>query len=542
MKMRAKYLSLLLLVAMPTGCKLNLGGEGKSSASTGGGNNQFTEPEPSDAQDVGATTASGSASSEEPEAGEDGTEEGDLPGGELPGGTEEEPEEKTSDEASQTGEEPSEEPSEEEPKEESEPPECEEGAEKSCLETPDGEAIDFPTGVPLGNCKAGTKICADGAWGSCEGAIIPEKADSCEIAGDDANCDGSANGGCDCVDGESRPCGQSDKGQCKMGTQTCVGGKWPEDCAGAVYPETEKCDGKNLDEDCDGTVDLEDGDCNCIDGTVEFCERPNQRGDCKWGRRSCTEGQWSGCQEWAKAQDEVCGTRPAQKGLVWTGDENCDGRVDSSAFGKRGPQGCRKMMLDQDGDGYGKMGKDLSEISNASELALLATACLCAERPDIEQKKAEGWVPFNGKERKDCGDCAGDKGGDDVYPGSDAFTSSPNACLKETRWMIRKDSSPQTGYFDLNCDGKHKDPNNENGKASKIKCKFNKKKKTCSAEGKGRLIVTGANPLRCGGTYEYGKCKKVTKKVEDSESSEAKEEVVGCEVKPAGGKYVVNCQ
>lgn len=519
---------------MPSGCEL--GGKAKTSGSTGGtltNNEQFTEPESSGAENPGDSTSS--ASGAESGKGEGSTGEGGLPGGtEVPG---EEETESTGKDPSTTGEE------KEEPAPEPEPEvECEEGAEKACSETPDGEAIDFPTGVPLGNCKAGTKTCKDGKWGSCEGAIAPKEADSCEIAGDDANCDGSANGGCDCVNGESRPCGESDKGQCKMGTQTCKEGKWPEECDGAVYPDKEKCDGKGVDEDCDGTADLEDGDCNCIDGATEYCERPNQKGDCKWGQKTCTDGQWSGCQEWAKPEDEICGSRPDKDGIVWTGDENCDGQVDTSAFGKKGPQGCVKMMLDQDGDGYGKIGKDLSQLSEASELSKLATACLCPDRPDKAAKTAEGWVPVNGKENKDCGDCTKGKGGELVFPGSDQETTSANLCLKEVGWTVGGASNPAPGYFDMNCDGKHTDPYDVDGMVGPVKCKLDKSAQTCSFDGKGRLITSASNPLRCGGSYSFGKCKKVTKNVQVPGSSKTEQKVVGCEAKPTGSKHVINCQ
>lgn len=533
MKMRAKHLSLLLLLAMPSGCELDFGGKGKSSGATGGSqpnNDQFTEPESTDAEDNNESTGASSGEG----SGSDSTDDGGLPGGtEVPGEDDSDDKDSTTEEGTPD--------KEDVPGEESEPAECEEGAEKACSETEDGEAIDFPTGVPLGNCKAGSKVCKDGVWGSCEGAVAPEEADSCEKAGDDANCDGSANGGCDCVNGESRPCGESDKGQCKMGTQTCTEGKWPEECDGAIYPDKEKCDGKNIDEDCDGTADLDDGDCNCIDGSTEYCERAGQKGDCKWGQKSCTDGQWSGCQEWAKSETEICGSRPEVTGIVWTGDENCDGQIDSSSFGKPGPQGCEKMMLDQDGDGYGKMGKDLSEISGAKGVPFLATACLCPDRPDMAKKKAEGWVPATDKANKDCGDCAGDKGGEDVYPGSMAKTTEANACLEEVKWTVGS-TRPSPGYYDLNCDRKHTDPHDIDNMVGQIKCKFDKSAGTCKADGKGRLIGIAPQGLWCGGTFQVATCEPETKMVKVPGSTKTIEKMVGCNIEPTGSKHVIHCR
>lgn len=70
-------------------------------------------------------------------------------------------------------------------------------------------------------------------------------------------------------------------------------------------------------------------------------------------------------------------------GVRWTGDENCDGKVDTSPFGKPDPRGYVRMMMDQDADGYGRIGKDLSKMKERDNLENLATACLCEERQDL---------------------------------------------------------------------------------------------------------------------------------------------------------------
>src|SRR5262245_31191729 len=69
---------------------------------------------------------------------------------------------------------------------------CTPGDERSCRTV-------YPT--LLGNCSRGTVSCDEsGAWGPC--SIEPENADSCDDEGDDADCDGTPNGGCPCLSGE----------------------------------------------------------------------------------------------------------------------------------------------------------------------------------------------------------------------------------------------------------------------------------------------------------------------------------------------------
>lgn len=57
---------------------------------------------------------------------------------------------------------------------------------------------------------------------------------------------------CGCVDGQTRPCGSSSVGTCRLGVQVCVGGKW-DACQGNKEPEIDVCDA--LDNDCDGLAD-----------------------------------------------------------------------------------------------------------------------------------------------------------------------------------------------------------------------------------------------------------------------------------------------
>lgn len=61
---------------------------------------------------------------------------------------------------------------------------------------------DHPAFDGLGICRAGQRLCLSGpnnetsAFGTCVGSVGPLEQDSCDIPGDDSNCDGIANGGC----------------------------------------------------------------------------------------------------------------------------------------------------------------------------------------------------------------------------------------------------------------------------------------------------------------------------------------------------------
>jgi hypothetical protein len=180
------------------------------------------------------------------------------------------------------------------------PPSCE-GTDCPCVE---GTAE--PCGSDEGACALGVRVCSDGTFGECVGSVEPTTelcngldddcngevddgfqvgnacdggdTDSCkegQIACNstggvtctdstastpeqcdatllDEDCDGYVNeGGCQCTNGQTAPCG-SDVGVCAKGTQTCAGGAWGA-CVGAIGPATEACNG--IDDNCDGSID-----------------------------------------------------------------------------------------------------------------------------------------------------------------------------------------------------------------------------------------------------------------------------------------------
>lgn len=162
--------------------------------------------------------------------------------------------------------------------------ECVIGETRACNEHPEQDGN--------GRCVAGEQVCEaaeDGtrsAWGDCEGDVGPLPVDSCSEPGDDSNCDGMPNGGCDCELGDDASCPNPDPETCAVecavvdddGDTQCVvtaldadgdgffaacPADLPEvvDCDDSrsnVHPEgTEICNG--YDDDCDGNIDLTEG-------------------------------------------------------------------------------------------------------------------------------------------------------------------------------------------------------------------------------------------------------------------------------------------
>jgi hypothetical protein len=124
---------------------------------------------------------------------------------------------------------------------------CDGTIDEGCTCTPAGRTK--ACGTDTGECAAGTQTClSDGTWGACSG--LGPVGETCD--GVDNDCDGQADEGCDCLDGESRDCGTA-TGVCELGSQICVTGHW-DACKGGILPAEEVC-GNSLDDNCDGLTD-----------------------------------------------------------------------------------------------------------------------------------------------------------------------------------------------------------------------------------------------------------------------------------------------
>jgi hypothetical protein len=188
----------------------------------------------------------------------------------------------------------------------------------------------------VGDCKAGQHTCIAGAdgksshWGACTGSRGPAAADSCSVKGNDANCDATPNGGCECVDGEEVKCGPPrEVGICKFGTSRCVNAKY-DACADAVLPLARDCTSP-LDNDCDGQPDNTIDDvCTCLVDTTEPCggeEDLDGVGICKAGTRTCLARNGGASSSFGACAGAI---GPAARRCNSTADNDCDGRPDNT--------------------------------------------------------------------------------------------------------------------------------------------------------------------------------------------------------------------
>ncbi|MET0286842.1 MAG: hypothetical protein ABW352_20335 [Polyangiales bacterium] len=159
----------------------------------------------------------------------------------------------------------------------------------ACSLREDGSEIVWPAGAPVGACKAGSRSCVEGAWGPCDGAVTPLANDSCTTPNDDSNCNGVRGENCQCTDGETRACG-IDTGSCESGVQTCTSGRWSSACTGAITAEpADTCDLGN-DANCNGTTN--DGCKCVNGTTSTCGAVLPALGDCLNRSVTCVNGDW----------------------------------------------------------------------------------------------------------------------------------------------------------------------------------------------------------------------------------------------------------
>lgn len=143
------------------------------------------------------------------------------------------------------------------------------GGQQNCWETAEGEALpgEMPE-EPKGACTAGVQTCqGDGTWSVCTGAVAPAEKDDCSVAGDDSDCSGTPNDGCNCTAGMKRACG-TNEGNCQQGEQTCTDDVWGA-CTGAVTPlPNDSCLVTGDDANCNGMVN--EG-CACVADSTSAC-------------------------------------------------------------------------------------------------------------------------------------------------------------------------------------------------------------------------------------------------------------------------------
>lgn len=144
----------------------------------------------------------------------------------------------------------------------------------------------------LGPCKTGTEKCnADGTWGPC--SVARTTVDSC-IRGDDSDCNGQINDNpnCICMNDDVETCGKILKkvGACATDKATCKNGQWAG-CVDDHGPDT--CDVAGNDNNCNGTVN--EGCACVLDQTSTCAKIANKKGSCGEQVATCSGGQWTGC-------------------------------------------------------------------------------------------------------------------------------------------------------------------------------------------------------------------------------------------------------
>lgn len=187
-------------------------------------------------------------------------------------------------------------------------PDCKDGDRRDCYSGKQGTQ-------GVGTCLAGEQFCRNNKWDTCEDEVLPAE-EKCNGADDD--CDGQV----DNNPVSPPPCDKT-LGVCATARKICKDGRW-QPCEASQYgsdyqAQEDKCDGK--DNDCDGTIDE---NCPCTkEGETRSCyggaADTLNKGECKAGSQSCTQGKWTECQGEIVPKQEICDDQK---------DNDCDGKID----------------------------------------------------------------------------------------------------------------------------------------------------------------------------------------------------------------------
>jgi len=211
-----------------------------------------------------------------------------------------------------------------------------------------------PNTQGVGQCQAGVQTCVLGAWGTCEGEVLPV-AELCNGLDDN----------CDTVDDDNDPesggaCNTGLNGVCDPGTEQCVGGNLV--CQQNNQPTAEVCNG--LDDDCNGPVD--DGNPGgggpCSTGLMGICTAGTLV--CTGGLLQCQQNQMAEPAEICQnALDDDC-NGPVDDGCPCPiNQQNCDGDLMGTGCECVGGGCCGTSCQTQHSNGQGQNFYDCNPLS-----------------------------------------------------------------------------------------------------------------------------------------------------------------------------------
>ena len=193
---------------------------------------------------------------------------------------------------------------------------------ENCAPCRTGDVRNCYTGIPktlgVGECSAGTQVCADGVWGLCENEVKP----TAEICDDkDNNCNGKVDEG---VLNACGACGELPVEVCDGVDNNCDG-KIDEGlvnacgACGVDTPVPDEVCGNGIDDNCDGIID-EGCSCSGVQECYSGASGTKGKGVCKAGIQQCIAGEYfdSNCVGQVIPSSELC------DGV----DNNCDEKID----------------------------------------------------------------------------------------------------------------------------------------------------------------------------------------------------------------------